>query len=194
MSTDFSRACGMAVDYISLDAMKAMALAPVAEAEVVEEEDLESPETLALPQAQSVSDLNALDGGQTNATAATAPPPPYQPPPQQQQQQHHPGSTWHVSQQSASPPVAPAQQLRVTVPWGVYPGQLINVKAPNGHALQCTVPAGLQPGQQMLVNMATGAPPPLTTVVPPVMQQMHQPVVHQIPMARPLGQHQAWGV
>ena len=210
------------------DAMKAMALAPVAEAEMIEEEDLENPETLALPTAQSVSDLTALS---SPPSPSPSPPLPYHhstlggghgghgisAASQQPAHAQPPGSTYtppvghhHVQPQHVPPASHPPQQqhqqqLRVKVPWGVFPGQLINVKAPNGHSLQCTVPPGLQPGQHMLVNMPTGPPPPLTTIAPPLMHhmQVHRPPPLQqmhVPIASPMlmpqqqqQQQQAWG-
>jgi len=41
----------------------------------------------------------------------------------------------------------------VTIPPGIYAGQLIHVAAPDGRKIQATVPSGMQPGQSFRVSL-----------------------------------------
>lgn len=100
---------------------------------------------------------------------------PYQGPPQQiiillppqQQQMIQAAQALHMPG-GAPPPMAPnypaapaglgvqgrqvlGQQLLVTVPPGVTPGQLVTFTGPNGVQSQVAVPAGVGPGQQFPV-------------------------------------------
>ena len=45
------------------------------------------------------------------------------------------------------------QQIQVTCPQGVFPGQLLMVQCPDGSQRNVTVPAGVQPGQAFVVAL-----------------------------------------
>ena len=50
-------------------------------------------------------------------------------------------------------------QMRVALPPGVRPGQVIQVRALNGQVLQVAAPVGVPPGGTFIVNVP-GAPAP----------------------------------
>jgi len=67
-------------------------------------------------------------------------------------------------------------QMRVQMPPGVRPGQVIQVQAPSGQILQVAAPAGVPPGGTFLVNVPSA---PAVQMVP--MQQRPPPQQYQPP-------------
>ena len=59
----------------------------------------------------------------------------------------------------------PQQLMSVTVPMGVYGGQMLSVRAPSGAVVQVQVPLGMQPGMTFQAQM------PMVQQAPIVVQQ-----------------------
>ncbi|CAJ1447116.1 unnamed protein product [Effrenium voratum] len=68
---------------------------------------------------------------------------------------------------------AVSAQFAVVVPPGVYPGQQIDARAPDGQVVRVTVPAGCNAGSQFMVSyQPMAAQAAAVGVVPPVQQAM----------------------
>jgi hypothetical protein len=82
-----------------------------------------------------------------------------------------------------------AQQMMVTIPAGVAPGQTFPVQTPDGRMIQVPLPSGVAPGQQVAIDIPQPVVVQAATVLQatPVVEQYQnpQPTAVVMPMAAP---------
>mmetsp|Transcript_15400 Transcript_15400/g.22684 ORF Transcript_15400/g.22684 Transcript_15400/m.22684 type:complete len:166 (-) Transcript_15400:27-524(-) len=61
--------------------------------------------------------------------------------------------------QPLNPPGTGKENVSVTIPEGVEPGETIHVAAPDGRRIAVIVPAGMRVGSTFTVEFASGSPP-----------------------------------
>jgi len=71
------------------------------------------------------------------------------------------------------------QQIRVAMPPGVRPGQVIQIRTPAGQVVQVSAPAGVPPGGTFMVNVPAAPVAPQQVQMTPVQQQYRPPPQQQ---------------
>ena len=71
----------------------------------------------------------------------------------------------------------------VTVPPGLRPGDLINIRTPDGQYVAVTVPEGMSEGSSFLVEFAPGAPPPSTTTTTDLLPEKEPDIPVAVPVS-----------